>query len=194
MSKLSRYVSTTVAAATAVVLVAFVGLDLIFRIIDEVDNIERDYTFLKVLAYEGLRTGARLYDVMPIVGLIGCLTGLGALANNSELVVLRSAGVSTFRLVWMSLKPALLFMLVAIFIGEYIAPKTEQLAISYRAFARHQSAIVEVNRGLWLRDGKDFVYVSVVRPNGTMYGLSVFRFNDDQTMESILRAEMSLFQ
>jgi lipopolysaccharide export system permease protein len=194
MKTLSHYVSRTVAASTLVVLIAFLGLDLIFRIIDEVENIELDYTFAKVLVYVGLRTFARLYDVMPIVGLIGCLTGLGALANNSELIVMRSAGVSTLRMVWTCLKPALLFMLAAMVIGELVAPKTEQLAISYRALARHQSAVIDVNRGLWLRDGKDFVFASVVQPDGVIYGLNVFHFEDDQSLGSILRAERASYR
>ncbi len=194
MRRLNRYIARTVAAAIAVVLIAFMGLDLVFRIVEEISNIEYDYTFGKVIVYEGLRTFSRLYEVMPIVGLIGCLTGLGALANNSEIIVMRTAGVSILRLVWMSLRPALLFMLVAMFIGEEVAPKTEQIALSYRALARHRSATLDVNQGLWLRDGNDFVFASVVQPNGDMFGLNVFRFDDDQSLKGILRAERASFK
>jgi lipopolysaccharide export system permease protein len=194
MKRLNRYIGFTVAAATAVVLIAFMGLDLVFRVVEEIDNIEADYTFAKVLAYEGLRTFARMYEIMPIVGLIGCLTGLGALANSSEIIVMRSAGVSVLRLVFMALRPALVFMLLAIFIGEEIAPKTEQMAISYRAYARHKSAILDVNQGLWLRDGNSFIFASVVQPNGVMFGLNVFSFDDDQALNGIMRAERATFK
>lgn len=194
MKILNHYIARTVAAAITVVLVAFLGLDLVFRIVDETTNIEFEYTFGKVLVYEGLRTFARLYEIMPVVGLIGCLTGLGALANNSEIIVMRSAGVSILRLVFMSLRPALIFMLVAMFIGEEIAPKTEQMAISYRAYARHRSAILDVNKGLWLRDGNNFIFVSVVQPNGDMFGLNVFSFDDDQSLKSILRADRATYK
>ncbi len=193
MRILRRYVSRSVTAATAIVLVAFLGLDIIFRIIEESDNIAGNYTFFKVFAYEMLRTPARLYEVMPIVGLIGCLTGLGSLANSSELMVMRSAGVSTLSLVWISLRSALFFMLVAMLIGEYVAPKTEQVAISYRDYARHKSVNLNLKQGLWLRDDNDFVFVNVVQPSGVMFGINIFKFDDKQAIHSILRAERASF-
>lgn len=191
---LNRYVARSVSAATAVVLFAFIGLEYVFRVIDETTNIQGDYTFIKVLAYEGLRTFSRLYEVMPQVGLIGCLTGLGALANNSELIVMRSAGVSSLRLVWLALKPALVFMLVAMFIGEQIAPKAEQFANSYRGLLMHKSEVVNVDVGLWLRDANDFVYVGVVQPKGIMLGLNVFRFDIDGNLVGVLKAERATYQ
>ena len=193
MRLLKRYVTRSVTAATAIVLIAFIGLDVIFRIIEESDNIAGNYTFLKVLFYELLRSPARIYEVMPIVGLIGCLTGLGALANSSELVVMRSAGVSTLTLVWISLRSALVFMLFAMVVGEYIAPKTEQYAISYRDLARHKSVNLNLNKGLWLRDDKDFVFVNVVQPSGVMFGINIFKFDKQQAISSILRAERATY-
>ena len=194
MKSLSRYVEKTVAAATMVVLVGFIGLDYIFRVLDEISNMENNYTFVKVLAYEGMRTFMRFYDVMPIVGLIGCLAGMGALANTSELIVIRTAGVSTLRIIWMALKPALLFLMMGIIIGEQVAPATEQLANSYRAEARQKQAIIDVNLGLWIREGNDFIYATLVQPNGVMYGLNVFRFNDDESLESILSAKRAIYK
>lgn len=193
MIVLKRYVSRSVTAATAIVLFAFIGLDIIFRIIEESNNIAENYTFLKVLAYEFLRTPARLYEVMPIVGLIGCLTGLGALANSSELIVMRTAGVSTFSLVWISLRSALIFLLVAMLIGEYVAPKSEQLAASYRDFARHKSVNLDLKQGLWLRDDNDFVFVNVVQPSGVMFGINIFKFGEQQSLNSIVRAERATY-
>lgn len=194
MKVLSGYVGRSVASATFVVLVGFLGLDYIFRVIDELENIEFEYTFVKVLAYEALRTCMRFYDVMPVVGLIGCLAGMGALANTSELTVIRSAGVSTVRLVWMALRPALLFLALGVLIGEQFAPIAEQTAISYRAYARHQEGIIDVNRGLWIREGNDFIYANLVQPNGKMSGLSIFTFNDDESLESILRAREAVYK
>ena len=190
---LNRYVGQTVLAATAIVLVAFAGLDVLFRIIEEATKMEKDYTFMRVVIYEFLKTPARLYEFMPMVGLIGCLTGLGAMANSSELVVMRSAGVSTFRLLWIALRPALLFLLAAMMIGEYMAPRTEQIAHSYRAQARGHDTTFHSARGVWIRDGRDFVLINVVQPTGVMYGVNLFRFDDKKRLYSIVQAERATF-
>ncbi|MCK1890503.1 LptF/LptG family permease, partial [Legionella pneumophila] len=36
----------------------------------------------------------QVYLFFPIASLLGCLVGLGVLANHSELVVMRAAGIS----------------------------------------------------------------------------------------------------
>jgi lipopolysaccharide export system permease protein len=54
----------------------------------------------------------RLYDMLPMAALIGCLIGLGSLASSSELTIMRAAGVSIGRIVWAVMKPMLVLMLV----------------------------------------------------------------------------------
>lgn len=193
MSILTRYVGRTVLAATVIVLLAFLGLDLVFRIIDEAPKAEGDYSFVAVMVHELLKTPARFYEFMPLVGLIGCLAGLGAMASSSELIVMRAAGVSTFRLLWIALRPALLFLLLATLMGEYIAPLTQQMADVFRARARHHEVSIEQSRGVWIRDSQDFVLVNVVQPSGVMYGVSLFRFDQAQRLVAIIQADRATF-
>jgi lipopolysaccharide export system permease protein len=193
MNTLNRYLGAAVGTSCLIVLVAFIGLDIVFRIMEESDNIEKDYTFFAVIVYELLRSPARLYDIMPVVGLIGCLTGLGALANNNELIIIRSAGVSIWRMVWMAIRPTLIFMVVLMLVGEYIAPKAEQTAISYRAFARHQNSGIDIKRGQWIRDENNYIYVNLVQPDGVLFGLTLFEFNKKGYMQSITQAERATY-
>lgn len=193
MRKLSRYVGRTVLAATVVVLLSFIGLDVIFRVIEEAGKMEGNYTFAVVVGHELLKTPARLYELMPMVGLIGCLAGLGSMANTSELVVMRAAGASTFRLVWIALRPALLMLLIAMLVGEYVAPHTQQMAHVYRAKARDYDAAFQGDRGVWIRDDRDFVLVNVVQSSGVMYGINLFRFDRNNRLEHLLQAERATF-
>lgn len=192
MSLIQRYVARNVLAATTMVLLGVIGLDLIFRMIDEANKVDEYYTLLNVLVYESLRTPERIYEFMPMVGLIGCLTGLGALANSSELIVIRAAGVSTFRLLWVSLMPALLLLFLAMLVGEYVAPKTEQMAVVYRAQARNLDTKSLTERGVWIRDGDNFIKVNAVRSTGVMFGVSVFKF-EHLTLQKIVQAERASF-
>lgn len=193
MKRLSRYVSTTVALSALVVFVGFMGLDVIFRVIGETDNVSGNYTFFKAVVYELLNTPARVYQMMPIVGLIACLTGLGSLANTSELVVIRAAGVSSMRILWMALRPIFIMMFIAILLGEYVAPQTEQMAQSYRSEARNRSSGNNLQRGLWLRDGDDFVFVNVVKADGTMLGVNIFSFSENHALAYVRRAQQAVF-
>jgi len=188
---IKRYVAKNVLGAMLLVLVGVISLDLIFRIVDETGSITSSYTLIHVINYELLRTPARIYMFMPMVGLIGCLTGLGALANSSELIVLRSGGVSTFRLLWMALVPALFLLAASMFVGEYIAPKTEQMAEVYRAQSKNYNRDI-LRRGIWVRDGESFVQIGAVHSSGILYGVNIFHY-EGLALERITQAKRADF-
>src|SRR5210317_334457 len=128
MRVLSLYVAKTVFLAIAGVLCVVVSLDVMSAIIDQVGDMESDYTFTEVLKYVGTSLPGRIYGNIPFSALIGCLVGLGVLASSSELVVMRSAGVSLLQIVAYVLQPVLLFIVVALLLGEFAVPYTDQLA------------------------------------------------------------------
>lgn len=128
MVKLDRYIGSSVFMAILAVLGIILGLATLFAFIDEMSDVSDTYTLMDVASYVLLTAPRRLYDMLPMAALIGCLIGLGSLASNSELTIMRAAGVSIGRIVWAVMKPMLVLMLVGLLIGEYIAPATENTA------------------------------------------------------------------
>ncbi|CAA0117778.1 Lipopolysaccharide export system permease protein LptG [BD1-7 clade bacterium] len=194
MKIISRYVSRSVAAATFVVLVAVVGLDFVFRLVGDLDNMKGSYTFGKVFVYTLMETPLQLYSLMPLAAMIGCLVGLGSLAGSSELIVIRATGVSTLRLTWLALKPALVFLLMTMAIGEYVAPAAEEYGNSVRATARAGQKQIDLRSVFWVRDGNSFIFVRLVRPDGEMHGVNIFEFDDDQSLTMIRRANKATYE
>lgn len=193
MKILSSYIAKQVSQATAVILVGFIGLELLFRLIDEMDNVVNDYTVWKAIAFELLKTPATIYQMMPMVGLIGCLAGLGSLASTSELTIIRAAGVPISRLVWMALRPALMFLFAALILGEFVAPEATRIADVMRETSRQNSRDVNMQKGLWLRDAEDFVSIKLSDGRGKMFGVNIFQFNDDKQAKKIISAKEAFF-
>lgn len=194
MNRLDRYVGKTVLAAILLVLAIIVGLDAVAAFIDEADNIDETYTFGQVTLYVVLTLPGRFYEFIPFAALIGCLIGLGQLASSSELVVMRGAGVSTGRLVWIVMKPALLVAVAGFLIGEYLAPKTEQLAQSRRAIAQNPGEGVAGRYGIWNREGNSFLHFNALEANGVVYGVTLLQFDSRYRLQSALRAQRATFQ
>ena len=121
MHKLDRYIGTSVFLAILSVLGIIVGLALLFAFIDELGDLSDSYGTLEAMIYVVLTLPPRAYEMLPMAALIGCLIGLGSLASNSELTIMRAAGVSVGRIVWAVMKPMLVLMLVGVLIGEYLA-------------------------------------------------------------------------
>ncbi len=194
MILLTRYITRQVAAAIVLVLLVLVGLDLIIGLIDQRGDMEGRYTLLPAAYYTLLSLPSHLSQLLPFSILIGCLAGLGSLAGTSELTVIRSAGVSIVRIVWMALRPALLVALFGLFVAEFIAPKSQQVAQSYRAILLQKKDISISEYGLWHREGRNFIHFNAVQPNGELFGVTIFALNDKRQLESAAFAQRAIYQ
>jgi lipopolysaccharide export system permease protein len=191
--KLDRYIGSSVFMAILAVLGIILGLATLFSFIDEMSEVSDTYTLLDASSYVLLTAPRRLYDMLPMAALIGCLIGLGSLASNSELTIMRAAGVSIGRIVWAVMKPMLVLMVVGVLIGEYVAPATEVTAQANRSLAQGSGDAQSAKHGLWHRQGDEFIHVNSVQPNGILYGVTRYRFDKERHMLSASFAKRADF-
>lgn len=194
MRKIDRYVMKTVGGAMFLVMVVVLSLDLIFAFIAELDDTANNYQTLDALWYVFLTLPRRIYDYLPLGAFMGCLVGLGSMASSSELTVIRAAGVSIKRIVWSAMKPALFVVLLGVGIGEYLAPPAERMAQSEKAVALGAGSNVAAASGLWHREGNVFIHMNAVQPSGVLFGISMFRFNEQRQLLAASFAERAIYQ
>ena len=172
MRKLNRYIARSVSGAILMVLFVIVALDGIASLVDQLGELKGSYTFLQAMIYVGLTLPSSVYEFLPFSSLVGCLVGLGILANSSELVIMRAAGVSVARITWAVMKPALVFIVAGLLLGEYVTPLTDQIAESRRAIAQGDQQALGSKHGLWSREGNEFMHFNAVQPNGKLFGVT----------------------
>lgn len=194
MSKLDRYIRQNIVLAILAVLGVVVGLALLFAFIDELGDVKGSYGLSEALWYVFLTTPRRLYEMLPMAALIGCLIGLGSMASSSELTIMRAAGVSLNRIVWAVMKPMLVIMLAGFLIGEYVAPWTEAQAQADRSMAQGGGDAQTSKRGLWHRQGSEYVHINSVQPGGVLYGVTRYRFDDERHLQSSSFARRATYQ
>lgn len=194
MVKLDRYIGKSVLVAIIAVLGIILGLASLFALIDEMGDLSDTYTLMDAAVFVLLTAPRRLYDMLPMAALIGCLIGLGSLASNSELTIMRAAGVSIGRIVWAVMKPMLVLMLVGLLIGEYLAPVTENKAQAERSLAQGGGESQSSKRGMWHRQGDEFVHINSVQPNGLLLGVTRYRFDNDRNMLTSSFARRAQYQ
>ncbi len=128
-----------------------------------------------------------------MTALMGALIGLSVLASNNELVVIQSAGVKTVRIVWAVMKPAMLVMVAGLIIGEYIAPPLDLKAEVNKTIANSDEVVLS-RFGNWRRDGDDFLHFNAMEPNGVLYGVSIYSFNEEQELTSNTIADNARYE
>lgn len=159
---MDRYIGRTVLASVAIVGLLFLILVCAFALLEELRDEEAGYGFLEAARYILYTAPRRAYELMPFVVFLGALIGMGVLANNRELVVFRSAGVSIWRLFAAVSMPVLLVVAVGIGVGEWFAPLAEAQAESEKAQARQGGGDVQIKGGYWYREGGLYMSVQAI--------------------------------
>lgn len=194
MKMIDHYIGHSVLRTIGVVLLVVITLQSFFSLIEEMMHVGRgDYTTLKVVEYILLTTPRKVYELFPIVCLIGSLLGLGALAAHSELTVIRAAGVSAARIVMATLKASLVLLVLSVVLGELVVPPLERLAAQRKA-AAISGLVSPVGRGVWVRDQEEFVFLrNAIHPQLVH---SVLRVEVDESLRPVRlsQAERGEFQ
>lgn len=194
MKLIRRYVFRAIFVPAIVTAFLLVGLDGLFKFVDQLQDLKVDYGALQVLQYVVTLAPGQFAEYMPIAILLGTLFGLGMMANSSELVVIRSSGPSLARLCWMALRPALVLLVISMTVGEFVAPHTQQMAESSRTIQRGGSVIMRSSEGYWLRQGNEFIRVNAIKPDGELFGLMRLKFNAHQDLEESQFAARASYQ
>ncbi|MDX1453296.1 MAG: LPS export ABC transporter permease LptG [Oleiphilaceae bacterium] len=194
MRRLDRYIVATVSASMLLVLAVVLSLDFLFALIAEMEELKNDYQVFEALKFVVTTLPRRIYDYLPLAAFMGCLIGLGGLAKSSELVVIRAAGVSSARIVWSAMKPAIALVLMGVLLGEYVAPYAEKVAQSQRAVAQGAQSFAVAQRGVWHREGDVFMHFNAVEPNGVLHGVSLYTFDNTGSLEVTRFSRRAIYQ
>ncbi len=187
---LGRYVIRTVLGYTALVMIVLLALGALFMFIGQQDDIGvGNYTATQALLFVALNLPSYLFQLLPVAALIGSLLGLGNLARGSELIVMRSSGVTTLRFcIWLGTAGLILASLMFV-VGEYVAPPLGSYARQLKVFAKFDEFNLAGNRATWVRDGDTIISVDQQSASTRFGGIKVFRVDPARKLVSVGRAE-----
>ena len=190
MKILDRYLGWAVISGTLVTLAALLPLLGFFILADEMDKVgQNDYQLIDALLFVLLSLPRYAYQLFPIATLIGALVGLGALASRSELVAMRAAGVSISRIVYAALKAGTLLAVLAIAVGEGVAPISEQTALQWRSDAQSGQVTLRTPYGFWARDGDAYINIREILPGANLRDIHIYEFADGRHLTRATHAK-----
>ena len=198
---LSRYVKLNALLAIIGAVIGLWALQLVFSYLSELDSLDDNYTVGQALKYIFYRSPYFLEQFVPTGALLGAVVGLGLLANKSELVVMRAAGVSVYRIVGWVLQPALIFVLLALAINQFVLPHSNQLAKEINA--EDSTSLVTSVRGYWTLqprfessedgktkpDGSDILYIDYADVKGNIGEVKRWHLDNNGNLQTAIHAE-----
>ncbi|QCU89584.1 LPS export ABC transporter permease LptG [Thiomicrorhabdus sediminis] len=190
MNRIERYLGTAVISYTLLVMLVILLIFSFFEFMNQLGKLTETYTLAMGGLYTLLKVPVYAYQIFPIAILIGALMGLGALANQSELTILRVTGWSIKRILWAVLKTALLLWLVIALIGELVAPSSEALAKKLRAEALNQSFSIGSASGLWIKDEQQYIHVGRIVSSEQLSNISIYQLSANAVSDKPLPGEI----
>ncbi|MEQ4924150.1 LPS export ABC transporter permease LptG [Proteus hauseri] len=191
---LDRYIGRTILQSILMTLFLLVSLSGIIKFVDQLRKVgQGDFTTLDAGVYAILNILKDVQIFFPMAALLGALLGLGALATRSELVVMQASGFTRLQIAGSVMKTAIPLVLLTVLIGEWGAPQGEQYARNYRAEKIMGNSLVSTNRGMWAKDGNQFIYINRIKSQNEMQGVSLYDFNDNRKLISVRYAASATY-
>ncbi len=190
MKIIDRYIIQSVAVSMTVVLLVLVALFSFFGFMEELNNVGKgDYDVGLAIMYMLLEMPNLIYQLIPITALIGSIMGLGMLSNYSELIAIRSAGVSLLRIIGAVMKVGAVVMVLAIIMGEWVAPQSERLAQTLKTVSLSSKIKARGAQGLWAKDGNNIINIRSFLPGERLAQVYIFELGEQHQIRRILYAQ-----
>jgi len=180
MNRIERYLASVVITHTLLVLLVLTALTSFSTFMAELDDINERYQLTTAALYTLLKVPNTLYQMFPVAILIGTLMGLGSLANQSELTVLRATGWSVRRIFFAVVKTAFMFWLAVALMGEYLGAPADNFANKVRVEALEKSFTMGKNNGFWVNNGGRYIFIQHAVASDELRNLSVYSIKDGQ--------------
>jgi lipopolysaccharide export system permease protein len=191
---LSKYIAQHIVISTLMVLMVLVALYTFMDFVTELDDLGKgDYQMSQIMTYLLLTMPNRLYDLLPIAALLGSVIGLGTLASQSELVVMRASGYSIRDINQSVLVVAVGLMILALIIGEGIRPTTEQTARELQSVAQTGTVGARSSHGFWTRDGNHFNHIEEINADGSFSNIAIYEFDEGYRLRIITEADSAKY-
>ena len=179
MKLLESYIAKTVLASIALVTLMLAGLQIFILFVDQLDDLGKgDYGIVQATSFVFLQMPYQVYLFFPMASLLGCLIGLGVMANHHELVVMRAAGMSIGQVTVAVLKAAVVVIVLVTVLSETLMPQMIRIANDQRTQAVSGGQALRTARGVWMRNQNDFLHIGSIFPGNVMEHVYQFHFDD----------------
>ena len=195
MLKVDRYIIQRFLAGLLPVLLLLIALFSFLALAEELEDVGTgDFTLPDALMIVFLTTPKRIVELLPVAALLGGLLGLGAMANNRELIAIRTSGLSKMRIA--QIVAVLAFMLcVFITVLQFsVVPGFEREAAQLRGKSLLGTEKDPGSSGaFWTRNGPYFIHVNEVKFDRTLTDIEIYTTDEHGRLSQLILASRAIF-
>ncbi len=184
MNVLTSYIVREVLKGSLAALAILLTLFNLFTLSDELKDLGvGSYGLKEIFLYLMLVSPRVIYELIPSSALLGSLFVVGAMGNHREIVAMRAAGLSIFWVIKAVMLAGVVLLIIAVFVGEFIAPEAERKAQLLRINAQNK-VVMQSRHGLWLREGRQFIKLAEIY---------IYQMNELNRLERVSQVKQARF-
>ena len=189
--RLSGYVKKQSFLAMLLTTLILLLLQALFSYIGEIEDFSDSYRWSDAALYVFWQLPELFIEILPVAALVGAVTGLGALSQQSELTVMRASGVSSVRIVGWALQVAFFWAVAAVLVNQYWLPDASFKAQMIKDPKQAKSSM-ELS-GVWLYENDRMSYISRAGAGGEILGYQSWQFDESGDLLEALSSERGHF-
>ncbi|KQW03021.1 LPS export ABC transporter permease LptG [Rhizobacter sp. Root1221] len=195
MKTVRRLLYVDVVSAVVFVAIAFLSLFFFIDFVDELGDVNKDYSAMQAALYSLLELPGHLYELAPIAVLIGTIYALSRLAQSSEFTILRTGGLGPGRALSLLMGLGIAFGVLTFLVGDYLAPLSERAAAELHA--RVKGGLSLGRAGAWMKDRVNTpdgertysINVATAAANGELLYVRIYAFDAEGRLVQRIAAD-----
>jgi len=185
----NKLIIQSVWQAFFMVMLAVMGIFFMVLLIGELGSIGHDhYTVTVALKYSFLLLPSQLYALLPMLGFLAAILGLGRLSTQNELVAVRAAGFSRWQIMKAVILAAIILIAIVTWIGENYAFKWANAAQVLKSRALGQTQNYKQQSHIWLKSKEGLIFIDRIDCTTAASNVTVFKFNAQGVLQSVINA------
>ena len=187
MELIYTYVRNQLLKTLLIVLFMFLIISSFMQVLSQLKFLGKGgYGGYQLLSYVVLLIPRNLYSLFPMIALIAVTFVMGRLMMRQELVAIGSIGVGIVDIMSIIFKTMLQIVLVALIVGEGMAPYLADMAKNHRLASFYRGNALSTSGGLWLHEAGWFVHIGTIVDNE--YLTDIDRYKVDKSGK-LMRSE-----
>ena len=187
-NRLDRYISAQLIWASIFILMLISCLQALLSFLHELAQTDENYLISEAVLFTALMIPSRMLDIFPMSVLIGSLSALGNMAGNSELTVMRAAGMTTWRIAGAAIKGSIILMILVVLVSEWLAPVATKAAHQLKAAELSEGQVNLSKSGMWAKKGEQIIHIKNVVDEDNLTGITIYQFDQNKRLSSIIKA------
>jgi lipopolysaccharide export system permease protein len=186
---INKLIIKAVWQAFLMVMLAVMGIFFMVLLIGELGSIGHfNYTVTDALLYSAMLLPSQLYALLPMLGFLAAILGLGRLSTQNELVSIRAAGFSRWQMMKAVIFAAVVLIGVITWLGENYAFKWAYQAHVMKGLALKQTQTFQKKSHVWVKGDHQLIFIDSVNTPKQASGITVFGFDQNQQLTSVITA------